>query len=686
MVMAAARKKELYEQGSTVPPPNRDSRAMDKFGKHVYASATFMLRALNYLAHFTGLQRDLSKELSDSLVETMLTEDYGKVSPKLATLSSLVSSSMRLISHSAEGTSWAVDSGIAETYREEKKKAKNDFLHSFLDPGVTIMEDWLKIQGVFKTWSKVWCVLKPGMLIIYKNPKKRAWVRTVLLKDCAVIEQPSVKNYFCFKLFNQSEQSIWARKGPKGEIFGTITQPYPRSYIKIQTISKHYESLLTKDYSGLNSSTKEKVSSHNQFHGFSWVSFKHLALQVGLTSSLSEFSFLHGTPPLEDLLKVIHSTSSDNLSQGQIHPTPGASAFGIWYLFFRICDRKNEQKDFKDLSSDKENEHGHEESDDEDIDCNISERQGVPGTGGLGESGEDTPERQEKSCVDPEAGDIVNESTYMEEGDEEIKKNDDANETKTAREDVKTVIWSIAKQIKPGTDLSDIVLPTCLVEPRSCLHAMSDCYYHVDLLSKAVLEENPYHRMKLVVRWYLSGFYLRSQSVRKPYSPALGETFRCMWVHPETKSKTFYIAEQVSRHPDVSAFFVSNRKDGFCLSGSFKVKSKFHPTSLSTVLDGSVKLNFLAHEEVYVFTLPDVHCKGFLSGTLTSEFGGTATITCEKSGYSAKLEFKLKPLLGGSLNQVVGKIKMKKEDLSTVEGHWASLSLKKHPGMKCYHN
>lgn len=33
---------------------------------------------------------------------------------------------------------------------------------------------------------------------------------------------------------------------------------------------------------------------------------------------------------------------------------------------------------------------------------------------------------------------------------------------------------------------------------------------------------------------------------------------------------------QVSHHPPVSAFYVSNRKDGFCMSGSITAKSKFY--------------------------------------------------------------------------------------------------------------
>lgn len=36
------------------------------------------------------------------------------------------------------------------------------------------------------------------------------------------------------------------------------------------------------------------------------------------------------------------------------------------------------------------------------------------------------------------------------------------------------------------------------------------------------------------------------------------------------------LCPQVSHHPPVSAFHVSNRKDGFCISGSVTAKSRFY--------------------------------------------------------------------------------------------------------------
>ena len=71
-------------------------------------------------------------------------------------------------------------------------------------------------------------------------------------------------------------------------------------------------------------------------------------------------------------------------------------------------------------------------------------------------------------------------------------------------------------------------------------------FLHVIILFfRAALEENPYFRLKKVVKWYLSGFYKKPKGLKKPYNPILGETFHCLWIHPRTNSKTFYIAEQV---------------------------------------------------------------------------------------------------------------------------------------------
>ncbi|XP_018428259.1 PREDICTED: oxysterol-binding protein-related protein 8 isoform X2 [Nanorana parkeri] len=514
-----------------------------------------------------------------------------------------------------------------KNYREEKKRATKELLSTITDPSVIVMADWLKIRGTLKSWTKLWCVLKPGVLLIYKTHKNGQWVGTVLLNACEIIERPSKKDGFCFKLFHPLEQSIWAVKGPKGEAVGSITQPLPGSYLIIRAASES--------------------------DGRCWMDALELALKC--SSLLKRTMIREGK---EHELNSSNENSHVNfyglLRANNIHSNEN----------FQLNDSEIERQHFKDQDtysdkSDKDNDH--EESDND-------------GLGKSEESDSDTSERQDDSFIDPEPTDIIKETTYVEESHEELGEAGEASQTETVSEEHKSLIWTLLKQVRPGMDLSKVVLPTFILEPRSFLDKLSDYYYHADFLSEAALEENPYSRMQKVVKWYLSGFYKKPKGLKKPYNPILGETFRCLWIHPKTNSKTYYIAEQVSHHPPVSAFYVSNRKDGFCLSGSILAKSKFYGNSLSALLEGEGRLTFLNRGEDYTITMPYAHCKGILYGTMTLELGGNVTITCEKTGYSAVLEFKLKPFLGSddSVNQISGKIKLGKEVLATLEGNWDS--------------
>ncbi|KAG6463803.1 hypothetical protein O3G_MSEX014083, partial [Manduca sexta] len=118
-------------------------------------------------------------------------------------------------------------------YRREKKRVASALLHSIEDPSVVVLADWLKVRGSLKSWTKLWCVLKPGLLLLYKSPKAKSshWVGTVLLTSCQVIERPSKKDGFCFKLYHPLEQSIWAPRGPHNETIGAVVQPLPTAHL-----------------------------------------------------------------------------------------------------------------------------------------------------------------------------------------------------------------------------------------------------------------------------------------------------------------------------------------------------------------------------------------------------------------------------------------------------------------------
>ncbi|KAH9496384.1 Oxysterol-binding protein- protein 8 [Bulinus truncatus] len=287
---------------------------------------------------------------------------------------------------------------------------------------------------------------------------------------------------------------------------------------------------------------------------------------------------------------------------------------------------------------------------------------------GLSESDFELAEEETK----PQAIPKVEETVYVSNEVEELGQQGDACQTEEVDEENKSLIWTLVKQVRPGMDLSKVVLPTFILEPRSFLDKLTDYYYHADILSEAVQQETALERMKMVVRWYLSGFYKKPKGLKKPYNPIIGETYRCYWFHPRTKSRTFYVAEQISHHPPISAFHVTNRHDGFNINGCILAKSKFYGNSISAILDGVATLTFLERGEDYFMTMPYAHCKGILLGTLTMEMGGKVSIDCPKTGYHCDLDFKLKPFFGNgeSANRITGRITMGQEVLCTFEGHW----------------
>ena len=64
------------------------------------------------------------------------------------------------------------------------------------------------------------------------------WVGTVLLNGCEILERPSKKEGFCFKIYHPLEHYIWATKGPKGEMAGSITQPLPKDHLILRADSE----------------------------------------------------------------------------------------------------------------------------------------------------------------------------------------------------------------------------------------------------------------------------------------------------------------------------------------------------------------------------------------------------------------------------------------------------------------
>ena len=248
------------------------------------------------------------------------------------------------------------------------------------------------------------------------------------------------------------------------------------------------------------------------------------------------------------------------------------------------------------------------------------------------------------------------------------------------------------KQLRNGSDLSRVTLPTFILETRSFLERFTDFMLHPQFILGASEEASDEARFLSIVRWYLSGWHIRPkvwadvfyphwcssltarlclQGVKKPYNPILGEKFRSSWSHDDG-STTTYVAEQVSHHPPVSAFMFSNRRANLLVSGHVHPKSKFLGNSSASILEGECAVHILNRGEVYRMSFPSVYARGILLGTLRMETSGTVSVTCEKTGWEAELEFKNRGLLRGEANSISGKVRRigAKKELYNISGRW----------------
>nr|XP_039260718.1 oxysterol-binding protein-related protein 8-like [Styela clava] len=525
-----------------------------------------------------------------------------------------------------------------QSYKVEKKKVHNELKNTIQDPTVVIRSDWLKIRSTLKNWSRIWCVLKPGVLILYKTQKLKQWIGTVLLTSSEIIQRPSKKEGFCFKIYHPLDQVIWTAKGPSGESMSLLTHSLPSNHLILRSTT--------------------------QSDGQCWMDALELArkcsnlLKKAMPTLDSQNTLSVGDVSMKEIDSVM-GDDPDSYDEG---------------LELALLKRKP-SKAHSEKSTDDGSQLDAGDQSSEDPSKSHGNHLTVGQNEALVTSGEETGSFSSRVSSDAESNKSspkVPESEYvLEKTDMEM-----LGSAGEAAEDIasenKGLIWTILKQLRPGMDLSKVVLPTFILEPRSFLDKLSDYYFHADLLSKAARVDDPYERMKAVAKWYLSGFYKKPDGIKKPYNPIIGEIFRCKWQHPETESFTHYIAEQVSHHPPISAFAAVNKKDGFVVHGSILAKSKFYGNSLSAFLDGTVSLTLLHKREEYILTMPYAHCKGFLYGSMTMEFGGKVDITCQKTGYSTEIEYKLKPFFGGSdsSNRINGRILHGKKNLATIQGFW----------------
>ncbi|VDK46304.1 unnamed protein product [Anisakis simplex] len=271
-----------------------------------------------------------------------------------------------------------------------------------------------------------------------------------------------------------------------------------------------------------------------------------------------------------------------------------------------------------------------------------------------------------------------------------------------------SVLMHLLSQVSVGMDLTKVTLPTFILERRSLLEMYADFFAHPDSFVVACDLASPEDRFIAVVRYYLGAFYAARKSgvAKKPYNPILGETFRCRWNVPQLASsgqktcrgpfpgsdvnQLTFIAEQVSHHPPISAFYAELPSKKISINAHIWTKSSF--LGVANVGWATVKLH--EFDEEYTVTFPNGYGRSIMS-TPWVELGGKVallyqvhahccvlmkrrvydaqvTVSCPKTGYCADIEFLTKPFFGGKAHRInanIYRVGFKKPILN-IKGEW----------------
>lgn len=228
-------------------------------------------------------------------------------------------------------------------------------------------------------------------------------------------------------------------------------------------------------------------------------------------------------------------------------------------------------------------------------------------------------------------------------------------------------VFSLLKNVRPGSDLTRFQLPPLFNIPKSQLQCYGESVYCVsnDMLSRCANGATPVERFTSVVAWSIST--LRPLMFgTAPYNSVLGET------HHVSRGNLNVLLEQVSHHPPVSALHATNEKDKTETIWCHHVVPKFQGTSVEVEVHGKRELKLLSRGETYVMNSPNLVIR-FLP-VPGVEWLGNVRIECQETGFEAELCYKGSSFLSRRANQrsIRGKI-MQSSTMETVyeiNGHW----------------
>lgn len=175
-------------------------------------------------------------------------------------------------------------------------------------------------------------------------------------------------------------------------------------------------------------------------------------------------------------------------------------------------------------------------------------------------------------------------------------------------------MFSVIKQAI-GKDLTRFSIPVCWngktpslmisserrkvfsLEPLSFVQRLAESLEHSFLLDRAANAESSIERLHFITAYVVSNLSTHLERGSKPFNPLLGETFE---VKSDGDQYFHYVAEQVSHHPPISAFYARGRR--WELTVHIEPILKLQGTSVVSTSNGGY-YNFIFRESLFFFGL-----------------------------------------------------------------------------------
>eukprot|EP00730_Choanoeca_flexa_P000406 TRINITY_DN10186_c0_g2_i1.p1 TRINITY_DN10186_c0_g2~~TRINITY_DN10186_c0_g2_i1.p1 ORF type:complete len:807 (+),score=217.60 TRINITY_DN10186_c0_g2_i1:48-2468(+) len=505
----------------------------------------------------------------------------------------------------------------AKRYREERSKYQEEKAKMSDSNGYDLEEPpyktgVLKIRNTLRTWTKFYCELRHGMLLLYKEDKHDVWMGTIMLSGGMVLERPSRKEGYVFKFSHPLRAAIHAPRGPKNEIWLNMLR-IPSDHCMFRV-----------------SSSKECED---------WIK----AFKRAIYGPHPKFKTRMAEPSLSK--NIIHGDTTDE-GDDRSHdidrqdPTPLDQP----HVLSNLSQQLRKAGEAAAVAF---------EADLDATDTLVPAMRSLPIA--------DYHPPQPPVAIEEHDWQPHNSAIEQSPGLE--------GQRLDMSEDAKAIVWAYLQNVSPN---SSVQLPAALCQPRSFLDRMSDWLCHSDLLTDASKHATPQGRFMCVLRWYLSNFYLKAAGPLRPTRPLLGEVFRAAFEHPghgtTASSRVFVAGEQVA--PDRTCMHACNRLCGWFVTADMTQEHRFLGDSLVTLHKGSLTVTLERVGETYIMNMPALVTQGLCLGTTLTGYSGSATLDCQESGWRFKGTFDAD---GNIANHLAGQVTHQSELKAELMGEWDGL-------------